>query len=229
MGLGSGVKETQGDRNAYEEIRADSSGSIFNGRNRHRVWRSDRTCTGAVCEPSFAAATAGLQSVYSQYRPATELQADHPYSTNLTCNANRRSGISGCANNHPCPPTDIRCRNPRRPTPAASHRCEAEAQVLFRCLRLLRLRSHLSVGVSLPVLQLLLWAAGVISAVWLVSLVTPRKRSLYSITSSALASKDCGTATPSALAVLRLTTSSNLVGACTGRSPALSPLRMRST
>src|SRR5262245_53562224 len=34
---------------------------------------------------------------------------------------------------------------------------------------------------------------------------------------------------PSALAVLRLTTSSNLLASCTGRSPGLAPLRMRST
>ena len=34
---------------------------------------------------------------------------------------------------------------------------------------------------------------------------------------------------PSALAVLRLITSSYLVGACTGRSAGFSPLRMRST
>jgi len=32
-----------------------------------------------------------------------------------------------------------------------------------------------------------------------------------------------------AFAVLRLTASSNLVGACTGRSAGFSPLRMRST
>src|SRR5262249_15811744 len=34
---------------------------------------------------------------------------------------------------------------------------------------------------------------------------------------------------PSALAIFRLMTSSYLVGACTGRSPGFSPLRMRST
>ena len=34
---------------------------------------------------------------------------------------------------------------------------------------------------------------------------------------------------PSALAVSRLITNSYLVGACTGRSAGLSPLRMRST
>src|SRR6516165_4746402 len=49
----------------------------------------------------------------------------------------------------------------------------------------------------------------------------------YSITSPARASTDCGTLRPSVLAVFRLTTSSYLVGACTGRS-AVSPLRMRS-
>ena len=37
------------------------------------------------------------------------------------------------------------------------------------------------------------------------------------------------TSRPSALAVLRLMTSSYLVGACTGRSAGFSPLRMRST
>ena len=51
----------------------------------------------------------------------------------------------------------------------------------------------------------------------------------YSITSSARASSDGGTSRPSALAVLRLITSSYLVGACTGRSAGFSPLRMRST
>src|SRR5262245_11458525 len=53
--------------------------------------------------------------------------------------------------------------------------------------------------------------------------------SLHSITSSARASTVGGISMPSALAVLRLTTSSYLVGACTGRSAGFSPLRMRST
>ena len=52
---------------------------------------------------------------------------------------------------------------------------------------------------------------------------------LYSITSSARASSDGGTVRPSVFAVLRLITSSYLVGACTGRSAGFSPLRMRST
>src|SRR5262249_8677977 len=51
----------------------------------------------------------------------------------------------------------------------------------------------------------------------------------HSITSSARASSVGGTSRPSALAVLRLITNSYLVGACTGRSPGFSPLRMRST
>src|SRR5262245_14639675 len=51
----------------------------------------------------------------------------------------------------------------------------------------------------------------------------------HSITSSARASSVSGTVSPSALAVLRLITSSYLVGACTGKSPGFSPLRMRST
>ena len=52
---------------------------------------------------------------------------------------------------------------------------------------------------------------------------------LYSITSSARASKDGGTVMPSALAVLRLIASSKLTGFCTGSSCTLAPLRMRST
>ena len=51
----------------------------------------------------------------------------------------------------------------------------------------------------------------------------------YSITSSAWPSKDGATVRPSALAVFRLITNSNLVGACTGRFAGLSPLRRRST
>jgi hypothetical protein len=56
-----------------------------------------------------------------------------------------------------------------------------------------------------------------------------RTSAVYSITSSARPISVFGTLRPSALAVLRLITSSYLVGACTGRSPAFSPLRMRST
>src|SRR5262249_36744541 len=51
----------------------------------------------------------------------------------------------------------------------------------------------------------------------------------HSITSSARSRIDGGMASPSAVAVLRFTTISNLVGNCTGRSPGLSPRRMRST
>src|SRR5262249_19129463 len=51
----------------------------------------------------------------------------------------------------------------------------------------------------------------------------------HSITSSARASRLSGTVRASAFAVLRLMTSSYLVGACTGRSAGFSPLRMRST
>src|SRR5262249_28046049 len=52
---------------------------------------------------------------------------------------------------------------------------------------------------------------------------------LHSIPASARASTVVGMSRPSALAVLRLMTSSNLVGACTGSSAGFSPLRMRST
>src|SRR5215470_18092880 len=51
----------------------------------------------------------------------------------------------------------------------------------------------------------------------------------HSITSSARASTDAGTSSPSAFAVLRLITSSYLTGSCTGRPAGFSPLRMRST
>jgi hypothetical protein len=52
------------------------------------------------------------------------------------------------------------------------------------------------------------------------------KTAFYSITSSARCWKNKGTSMPSALAVLRLIVSSYLVGACTGRSAGLSPLRI---
>src|SRR5262249_51335752 len=55
------------------------------------------------------------------------------------------------------------------------------------------------------------------------------RSALHSITSSARASRVSGTVRPSALAVVRLITNSYLVGACTGSSAGLSPLRMRST
>jgi hypothetical protein len=48
----------------------------------------------------------------------------------------------------------------------------------------------------------------------------------YSITSSARASSIGGTSRPSALAVCRLITSSNLVDCRTGRSAGFAPLRM---
>src|SRR5262245_2923120 len=51
----------------------------------------------------------------------------------------------------------------------------------------------------------------------------------YSITRSARASSDGGIVRPSALAVFRLISRSNLVGCSTGKSPGLAPLRMRST
>jgi hypothetical protein len=58
---------------------------------------------------------------------------------------------------------------------------------------------------------------------------TAALRKAYSITSSAVASSLSGTARPSVFAVLRLITSSNLVGNCAGRSLGFSPLRMRLT
>jgi hypothetical protein len=49
----------------------------------------------------------------------------------------------------------------------------------------------------------------------------------HSMTSSAMANSVGGTVMPSAFAVLRLITSSNLVGCMTGKSPGFSPLRIR--
>src|SRR5947207_15744258 len=51
----------------------------------------------------------------------------------------------------------------------------------------------------------------------------------HSITSSARARTESGISSPSVFAVLRLITSSYLVGACTGRSAGFSPFRMRLT
>src|SRR6516162_3078947 len=51
----------------------------------------------------------------------------------------------------------------------------------------------------------------------------------HSITSSARCRKNKGTSRPSALAVLRLITSSNFVGNSIGKFPAFSPLRILST
>ena len=51
----------------------------------------------------------------------------------------------------------------------------------------------------------------------------------YSMTSSARCWSCKGTSRPSAFAVLRLMTSSYLVGYCTGRSAGLAPRSMRST
>src|SRR5262245_30986939 len=64
---------------------------------------------------------------------------------------------------------------------------------------------------------------------WLMSALGQKRTCLYSITSSARERSDDGTVRPSVLAVFRLIASSNLVGACTGRSAGFSPLRIRST
>ena len=50
---------------------------------------------------------------------------------------------------------------------------------------------------------------------------------VHSMTSSARARSEGGTARPRAFAVLRFMTSSNLVGCSTGKSAGFSPLRMR--
>jgi len=55
------------------------------------------------------------------------------------------------------------------------------------------------------------------------------RQAYYSMTSSARASSMGGTSRLSALAVFMLMTNSNLAGCSTGKSPALSPLRIRPT
>ena len=61
------------------------------------------------------------------------------------------------------------------------------------------------------------------------SALCQKQTCIYWMTSSARPISDSGTVRLSALAVLRLMTSSYFVGACTGRSPGFSPLRIRST
>ena len=56
-----------------------------------------------------------------------------------------------------------------------------------------------------------------------------RNSARYSITSSARARREGGMSRPSAFAVFRLMTNSNLVTCCTGKSAAFSPLRIRPT
>jgi hypothetical protein len=53
-------------------------------------------------------------------------------------------------------------------------------------------------------------------------------RHIHSMSASARCCMPVGTSRPSAFAVLRLMTRSNLVDACTGRSAGLAPLRIRS-
>ena len=61
------------------------------------------------------------------------------------------------------------------------------------------------------------------------SCIAAKKGDRYSITSSARASNVGGTDKPSALAVVRLMTRSNLVGCATGRSEGFAPRRILST
>ena len=86
----------KGDRNAYEEICADSTGTAFAERMRSYVWclRLDRTCasTAGLRASSYAAAAARFKSVQSQYGASTALPADHAYNTkHNTFNTKHRS------------------------------------------------------------------------------------------------------------------------------------------
>ena len=56
-----------------------------------------------------------------------------------------------------------------------------------------------------------------------------QQKSCYSITSSASSCIELGITTPSAFAVFRLMTRSNLLICCTGSSPGFSPCRIRPT
>src|SRR5262249_61907716 len=79
--------------------------------------------------------------------------------------------------------------------------------------------------------QSLVLPSGRPSQGWSLSILTEPHEELaprHSITSSARARSVGGISRLSAFAVLRLMTSSYLVGACTGRSAGVSPLRMRS-
>src|ERR1700720_3762399 len=84
----------KGDRNAYEEICADSAGTVFSGRigSRNCRLRFDHTCASAVCESTSPSATTGLQSIQSQYRASTELQTPNTFNTkHVTFNTKHRS------------------------------------------------------------------------------------------------------------------------------------------
>src|SRR5262245_38629243 len=107
----------------------------------------------------------------------------------------------------------------------ASLQAEMSAQVAFKIVQ------HLGRVDPLPT-QLQLWPSLVRArAATGGRLAVERDEiaALYSITSSARASRVSGTVRPSVLAVLRLIARSYLVGAWTGRSAGFSPLRMRST
>ena len=86
-------------------------------------------------------------------------------------------------------------------------------------------------AMTIGIVRVSRWTAAVAAFAASADASPPRIRgaSDHSITSSARASTLAGISMPSAFAVLRLTTSSYLVGACTGRSAGFSPLRMRST
>ncbi len=70
-----------------------------------------------------------------------------------------------------------------------------------------------------------LMQSGELSRCAISDLMRRSKQHHYSITSSAAVSKPGGTSRPSALAVCRLMTNSNLVDCKTGRSAGFAPLR----
>ena len=65
------------------------------------------------------------------------------------------------------------------------------------------------------------------TGLWVLRAPQSQQTALYSITSSARASSFAGTSRPSALAVLRLITSSTFVDCITGSSLGFSPFRIR--
>jgi len=106
------------------------------------------------------------------------------------------------------------------PTKAPSNRSQSRTNESLAC------RLSENAALRRPV-----WVKSYISRLNQALPVCPRygSRHDYSITSSARASSVGGIVRPSAFAVFRLITNSNLVDRITGRSPGFSPLRMRPT
>src|SRR5215471_2959486 len=133
---------------------------------------------------------------------------------------------------HPCQPSPVPrpgrpAHRPFRGLLSVHSRCGLHTRTVTVC----RDRYPKASDTSSPPCLLRSLPAGAVAG-W--GLHPPEKRRLvtahvdcgHSITSSARARIEGGIVSPSALAVLRLTTSSNVVGCWTGRSAGLAPFRM---